>query len=211
MKYTMKTMKKMTNTYLKSLKVLHLLVVLTFLYLGKLVMNKKDDLLLLFILISVVVYLLTPNMILVLLLPLVLVMLLEFLHQCCNIKTGIFEGFSDEKLDEINLVIKHISEISGENEFQDYILYDDLSKIIEQITVDGESMSTKDKKKLYVNLQNYLEDAISNPSAENKEEKDFAKLLQDSIEEALEVSKENEEEEKEESKEEEDEEDEEEE
>lgn len=193
MKYTMKSMKKMTNTYLKSLKVLHLLVVLTFLYLGKLVMNRKDDLLLLFILLSAVVYLLTPNMIQVLLLPLVLVMLLEFLHRCCNIQIGSFEGFSDEKLDEINVVMKHINEISGDNEFQDYILYDDLSKLFEKITMDGESMSTKDKKKLYVSLQNYLEDTISNPSEENKEEKDFAKLLQDSIEEALELSKENEE------------------
>ena len=193
MKYTMKSMKKMTNTYLKSLKVLHLLVVLTFLYLGKLVMNRKDDLLLLFILLSAVVYLLTPNMIQVLLLPLVLVMLLEFLHRCCNIQIGSFEGFSDEKLDEINVVMKHINEISGENEFQDYILYDDLSKLFEKITMDGESMSTKDKKKLYVSLQNYLEDTISNSDEENKEEKDFAKLLQDSIEEALELSKENEE------------------
>ena len=129
MKYTMKSMKKLTNSYLKSLKVLHLLVVLTFLYLGKLVMNRKDDLLLLFILLSAVVYLLTPNMIQVLLLPLVLVMLLEFLHRCCNIQIGSFEGFSDEKLDEINVVMKHINEISGDNEFQDYILYDDLSKL----------------------------------------------------------------------------------
>lgn len=193
MKYTMKSMKKLTNTYLKSLKVLHLLVVLTFLYLGKLVMNRKDDLLLLFILLSAVVYLLTPNMIQVLLLPLVLVMLLEFLQRCCNIQIGILEGFSDEKIDEINVVMKHINEISGDNEFQDYILYDDLSKIFEKIVMDQESMSTKDKKKLYVSLQNYLEDTISNPSEENKEEKDFAKLLQDSIEEALELSKENEE------------------
>lgn len=199
MKYTMKTIKKITNTYFKSLKVLHLLVVLTFLYLGKLVINRKDDLLLLFILISVVVYLLTPNMILVLLYPLVFVLLLEFLHHCCNIKTGIWEGFSDEKLDEINVVMKHINEISGENEFQDYILYDDLSKLIEKITMDGEGMSTKEKKKLYVSLQNYLEDTISNPSEENKEEKDFAKLLQDSIKEAVELSKESKEKDEEES------------
>jgi len=196
MKYTMKSIKsvkKMTNAYLKSLKVLNLLAILTFLYLGKLVMNKRDDLLFLFISISVVVYLLTPNMIMVLLLPLVLVMLLEFLHRCCNVNLGSREGFSDEKIDEINVVINHIAEISGENEFQDYILYDDLSKIIEKITMDGDDLSTKNKKKLFVSLQNYLEDTISNSDEENKEEKDFAKLLQDSIQEAIDMSKENEE------------------
>ena len=125
--------------------------------------------------------------------PLVFVMLLEFLHHCCNVNGKMFEGFDDEKLDEINVVMKHITKLSGENEFQDYILYDDLSKIIEQIVTDEDTLSTKNKKKLYVKLQNYLEDTISNPDEENKEEK-VAKLLKDSIEEAIEESNENKEE-----------------
>ena len=62
MKSSMKNVKKSFNSYLKSLKVLHLVFILSALYLGKLVMYKRDDLLLLFIAICAIVYVLNKNM-----------------------------------------------------------------------------------------------------------------------------------------------------
>ena len=186
MNFSTKNMKKMLNSYLNSLKVLHLVFIISALYLGKLIMGKRDDLLILFILICAVVYILNKNMILVLLVPLLSVMFIEFMRLCCNMKLSVFEGFTDSKVKEIDLVMKYIIKSIEKPEFKDYQSYDDLSEMIDYIIDNFDKMTTKNKKELYSELKKYFEEIMENDDKDKEKEREFATLLNDSISEHIE-------------------------
>lgn len=170
----MNTLKKNMNSYLKSIKVLHLVFILSALYLGKLVLYRRDELLVLFIAISAVVYLLNKNMILVLLMPLVFVMFVDVMRQCCF--RGL-EGFVDSELNEIDLAMKEIQKLIETGNYDDYILYDDLAELIDTMKENYDSMKAKDKKKLYLQMKKYFELMADNNDDAKADEKEFAMKL----------------------------------
>ena len=185
MKSSISALKNNMNKYLKSIKVLHLVFILSALYLGKLVLYRRDELLVLFIAISAVVYLLNKNMILVLLMPLVFVMFVDVMRQCCFHQV---EGFVDSELNEIDLAMKEIQKLLDKGDYDDYMLYDDLAELIDELKDNYDTMKSKDKKKLYLKMKKYFESMAENDDASKAEEKEFAMKLGTAITTILESS-----------------------